>query len=463
MYIIQEKNELEREWLQNLRILYVEDDQGIRRQLEQFLKRRCGDVLTAENGEDGLKLFTECKPDIVISDLLMPVMNGLEMIEHILKISPRTPIIITTAFNETNYLIKAIKLGVSAYVIKPIRTEYLTKELDKCARTFSYELAYKRSNELLRLILSCLNEAVFIINAEKMQLIYCNQEAEIIFGYTQQEMIGKRIDILSYDVGEFELFFNKILQNCYDCGCFEGEGQMKRKNGDIFITENFVRPLFDSSANDKPNLIWVVRDVTLQKQAENILLEHQAQLDFLAHHDPLTGLYNRRLFQDRLRHAIARADRTQEVFGLYFLDLDSFKPINDRYGHDIGDELLRTTANRLKLTLREQDTLCRLGGDEFVVIIENIGGLDVAGQVAEKMISVLSKPFEISGYSLAIGTSIGIRLYPYKNSDDIEDEKSLLNHADQSMYQAKQKGGNCFCIYGEGWLNTPYTGISHFV
>jgi len=435
------------EWLKELRILYVEDEEGIRLQLGQFLRRRVQDVMIAHDGREGLALFVENKPDIVITDLLMPNMNGLEMTEAILKINPRTPVIITTAFNETDYLLKAIDLGVEAYVIKPIQTERLTRSLLKCARNLSFEGAYRKGNQLLRLILSSLNEAVFIINAETKQLTYCNQMAEALFGYTQPELIGQMAEILFIDQGHFERSFTDILKTCADSGSYQCQGRLRRKNGEIFQCEHSARPITDGFAKEPPHLVYVVRDITLQKRAENIFLEHQVQLNFLANHDPLTGLSNRRCFQDKLKNALARTRRLKTHLAVLFIDLDKFKPVNDRFGHEVGDDLLRTVAGRLSLIVREQDTLGRFGGDEFVLVIEDVPDASAATQVAEKLISALDDPFDIKGHRLCVGASVGISLFPCDTQTDSEDAESLIRRADQAMYQAKLQGGDGFCLY----------------
>ncbi len=435
------------EWLKELRILYVEDEEGIRLQLGQFLKRRVQDVIIAHDGREGLALFAEHKPDIVITDLLMPNMNGLEMTEAILKINPRTPVIITTAFNEIDYLLKAIDLGVEAYVIKPIQTERLTRCLLKCARNLSFEAAYRKGNQLLRLILSSLNEAVFIINAETKQLTYCNQMAETLFGYTQPELIGQMAGILYIDQGHLQRSFADILKTCVDSGSYECQGRLRRKNGEIFPCEHSVRPIIGASATEPLQLVYVVRDITLQKRAENVFLEHQAQLDFLANHDPLTGLSNRRCFQDRLKNALARSRRLKTHLAVLFIDLDKFKPVNDRFGHEVGDDLLRTVAGRLSLIVREQDTLGRFGGDEFVLIIEDVRDVSAVTQVAEKLIRALDDPFEISGHQLCVGASVGISLFPSFTQTATEDGESLIHRADQAMYRAKLHGGDGFCLY----------------
>jgi diguanylate cyclase (GGDEF)-like protein len=179
--------------------------------------------------------------------------------------------------------------------------------------------------------------------------------------------------------------------------------------------------------------------------------ESQDKLDHMAHHDPLTALPNRTLFHDRLQHALLRAGRDGEQLAILFIDLDRFKNVNDTLGHHVGDELLKQVAAALTGQLREGDTLARLGGDEFIVLLENVGGQEGAGHVAEKLMSMFEQPFIVSDYELFVTASVGISVYP----NDTADLNMLIRNADVAMYQAKARGRNGYQFYapsmtGEG-------------
>lgn len=182
------------------------------------------------------------------------------------------------------------------------------------------------------------------------------------------------------------------------------------------------------------------RDLTLQinerKQAEQ-------QLKHLALHDPLTGLPNRLLFQDRLQQAIALANRTDHKFAVFFMDLDNFKIINDTMGHEAGDELLRNVAERLSTIERETDTVARLGGDEFAFIISEITSTQDGVNFAQRLNKLLKKPIIIHGNNVHMGSSIGVTIYP----DDAGNSEELLRNADIAMYQAKDNGRNTTCFF----------------
>lgn len=169
----------------------------------------------------------------------------------------------------------------------------------------------------------------------------------------------------------------------------------------------------------------------------------EEHLTYLAQYDHLTGLVNRTLFRDRLVQATARSKRMQQMIGLMLLDLDRFKLVNDTFGHDIGDELLKAVSERLKTCVREVDTVARMGGDEFTIILEGVSSEQNILVVAKRITESIATPFELKGHCISIGISIGITIYP--QDDHPVDE--LLKHADTAMYQAKQHGGSAFHLH----------------
>lgn len=180
---------------------------------------------------------------------------------------------------------------------------------------------------------------------------------------------------------------------------------------------------------------------SLRQRAEKKIFEEQIQR--LAHYDALTDLPNRALFFDRLQQALAAAKRDQSRLAVLFIDIDMFKPINDTFGHEIGDLLLREIARRMRGCLRESDTSARYGGDEFVVLLPTIAANEDAKLVADKICAVLEQPFELGGNVLCISSSIGIAVYPENGSE----EKHLLRNADAAMYQSKNSGRNTVRFY----------------
>ena len=176
-----------------------------------------------------------------------------------------------------------------------------------------------------------------------------------------------------------------------------------------------------------------------KKQAETVA----KRMEYHAHHDDLTGLPNRTLFNDRINTELAHARRQQSMMGLLFLDIDRFKVINDSLGHGIGDQLLRVISRRLRSCVREEDTVARLGGDEFMILLPRISSSSDAGRIGRKIIDALVDPISCNGHELHITTSIGISIYPF-DSTDVE---TLIKNADISMYRAKELGRNKLVYY----------------
>jgi diguanylate cyclase (GGDEF)-like protein len=185
----------------------------------------------------------------------------------------------------------------------------------------------------------------------------------------------------------------------------------------------------------------LVYDSTSQRLQAQLQLRQRA-FEVLATHDVLTGLPNRALFEDRLNTAILKGERSGDSFALLYLDLDSFKPINDREGHAAGDQVLKTIAARLIKSVRKVDTVARLGGDEFAILINNVEEHERIVRVVKTMLSSISEPFDAGGKELSISASIGIAVYP----KDGTTAELLENRSDIAMYKAKRRGGH-YCFY----------------
>jgi diguanylate cyclase (GGDEF)-like protein/PAS domain S-box-containing protein len=184
-------------------------------------------------------------------------------------------------------------------------------------------------------------------------------------------------------------------------------------------------------------------DVTLRRKIETQLLEKQQHLDHLAHHDQLTGLPNRLYLSAHLPAAIAEAKKAGAMLAVLFLDLDRFKHINDSRGHEVGDKLLKTVAQRIRSTVRNEDDVVRMGGDEFIVVLKNIKGPQFVNETAERINEALAAPVVVDGRPLVTTVSIGVSMYPRDGVDVGE----LLRHSDTAMYQAKDRGRNNFQLF----------------
>lgn len=257
-----------------------------------------------------------------------------------------------------------------------------------------------------------------------------NPAAEAIFGFPAYEMLGKPLGTAlaaPAERADMEAMCRELLES--------GEGNKTTlvnatRSGRSIQCEWYNTPLVDASGSVS-GFASLVQDITERLNTERTI-------HYMAHHDALTGLPNRRLMQDRLNQAIMAARRKQRHVAVLFLDLDRFKVVNDTLGHDTGDFILKDVARRLVSCVREIDTVSREGGDEFVVILPDLERPENARVVADKILEELARPVEIGGHEIHVTPSIGISHYP----NDATDVHQLLKHADNAMYQAKDAGRN---------------------
>lgn len=276
-------------------------------------------------------------------------------------------------------------------------------------------------------------EAIIITDAAR-RIVAVNEAFTRITGFSENDAMGIDPDLLLRVRREGGDLTRLLERN--PNGYWQGEILCHRRGGEPFPAWQSLSVVRDSQGN-ATHYVTAFSDVTeIHAAAE--------QLDHLAHHDPLTGLPNRLLFDDRFAHAIEHAQRQQEPCLLLFLDLDGFKVVNDTMGHAVGDDLLRVVGDRLKGVLRQSDTLARLGGDEFVIVA---GGatLGYASHVAQKILDALRKPIRLSGEDVSVSASIGISVFP----DHGTDPSTLMRAADIAMYVAKTKGRNGYRFYSE--------------
>lgn len=294
----------------------------------------------------------------------------------------------------------------------------------------------KRAEEGLLLastVVKTVEEAVIVTDHDN-RIIAANPAFSVITGYTADEVIGKNPRVLSSGRHPKE-FFKELWETLLATGSWRGEIWDRRKDGEIYIKWLSIKLVRDETGKITHH-VGVFADISERKAAEE-------RMQYLAHHDMLTKLPNRTLFSDRLQQGLAQARRDKVHLALMFLDLDKFKPVNDTYGHAVGDLLLKEVARRLQNCVRESDTVSRIGGDEFVVLLHSIEAVQDATVVAEKMLAVLNQPFELAGQTLHISGSIGISVYPEHGSD----EKELTHSADIAMYYAKSGGRNNAMLY----------------
>ncbi len=289
---------------------------------------------------------------------------------------------------------------------------------------------HKHAADQLRLaarVFDRAGEGIIVTDPERI-ILTVNGAFTLVTGFSAEEAVGKTPRLLSSGRHD-QAFYQSMWEELNKRGWWQGEIWNRRKNGEIYpewLTVNVVRDPQGAIIN----YVGIFSDISVVK-------ESQRRVEFLATHDDLTNLPNRPLFMDRLRQAIAHAERSGDPFAVLFIDLDNFKVINDSLGHAAGDDLLKEVARRLRQCVRGPDTVARFGGDEFALLIEQSTVSEVE-TTAHRIAEDLRKPYLIERQNIYPGASIGICLYP----EDGTDPESLLKNADSAMYRAKDSGKN---------------------
>ncbi|KTD25735.1 regulatory protein (GGDEF and EAL domains) [Legionella lansingensis] len=276
--------------------------------------------------------------------------------------------------------------------------------------------------------------AIIDITRAVQPIIYVNRAFERITGYSERQTIGQNISLI---IGSK---IDQVNQKRLNLAIREEreetvELESYRRNGEMYWSELSVAPVSDSFGKIK-HFVCIINDITQRREMEKQLVRQ-------ATHDSLTELPNRVLLMDRVEQAILQAKKKNTLLGFMFLDLDRFKMTNDTLGHSIGDKLLQAVSNRLLIATNDFDTVARLGGDEFVILLPDLSTESQAEQMAQEILFLLEKPFQIDQHSLKITGSIGISYYP----KDGLDYETLMKSADLSMYHAKDSGRNNYRVF----------------
>jgi diguanylate cyclase (GGDEF)-like protein len=473
------------------KILIIDDDPAICGVIADYLSNKGFVVLEAEDGTVGLNLFARENPDLVLLDLRLPGMDGLEILSCINKDSPDTPVVIVSGQGTIKDAIAALKTGAWDYITKPIFDMNILNitvnhVLERAKQIHEKNKYHKNLEEKLRQGTSDLEQ-----RSLELEKAYHNLNCEIEERRRVEEVIQQEHTFIQTIIEgvrdparivspDFEIQMmnqaalailpsrqaNQEQLNCYqayrqintpctgqDHQCVLKEVIKTGKTVAIYhkeilgedkerVFEIKASPLWNADGT-LHGILEVIRNITEDLSAETQLREHRERLHHLVYHDTLTNLPNRVLLQDRLSRMMIKAKRNNTFVAILFLDLDRFKKINETLGHDVGDKLLLEVARRIENCVRKSDTVARLGGDEFAVLLDDLRDIKFVAVVARKILHALSKPIMIQKYELYATSSIGISLYP----NDSEDEDVLLRSADTALYRAKDAGKNNYQFY----------------
>ncbi|QWR76894.1 GGDEF domain-containing response regulator [Candidatus Magnetomonas plexicatena] len=419
-------------YLNRTRVLYVEDEDMIRESMVRILKRRIKTIYTGANGREGLELFKQHNPDVVITDIRMPQMSGIEMAQGIREIDEDVPVILTTAYNDEDFFLKAIEIGVVKYIKKPINSTDLFAVLVKVAKSISQQKEIDAKNEFIKTILD--NNPAYVLLTDEEDIFFMNKSFLHFLGYdTFDEFKSNGLNINRFLVVKDDAFYkNKSFtewmtevihrKEKQHIVYLAGKEQLKSEAGAYLI-----------SATQIPEIQHTDRYLITFTDISGIESERRRFQD-MACKDPLTSIFNRKKFEDELEKEILRTERYKTSLTMMIFDIDHFKSINDTYGHQAGDAVLIELTEIVTANVRKTDIFARYGGEEFVVITPEttlIGAIELAEKLREL---IQNNNFSHVGH---VTCSFGVS--EYMNS---ESSHTFIKKADYALYIAKNNGRN---------------------
>lgn len=434
------------------RLLIIEDQQDTSDLIQRVLTTPF-EIEVAADGEEGLQAWKDGRHDLVLLDIMLPRLSGRDILIEIQRINPNQPVVIMTAHTTIDQAEELMLLGAVDFLPKPFRAEQLRKVCDIAIHREDYlvsnaqfaasvnslqesELAFRNLYESHHQLLDDLQSVVMELD-DQFRIRFLNRAWETMMGFPVSESLGRSIEdyIAAEDASEFVLFKEKI---------------------NAALQHNKAFPEIELCLSDiNSNNIWTQLKISRSTKIENLVTlticidniterrETREKLKYLAMHDSLTDLYNRHFFELSLEQLSADAVRNNRQHGLVYIDLDHFKVINDTFGHQKGDEVLREMSQLLSKRIRKPDILCRLGGDEFAILLHDITGRDAYDFSLDVQRIITEFSFQSHDQRLNLGCSMGLTLI----DGSTRKAEEYLMRADIALYVAKGRGRNLIHQY----------------
>ena len=413
------------------RILIVDDMRANRKVLSRLLKSKNYQTVEASDGAEAIEIIESSQVDMVLLDLIMPEIDGFEVLRHVRKTlnGVDLPVIIVTSSRKSDQIVKAFELGANDYITKPIDVAVTMARLTTHLKLKQAQEALRRSEERYSLIAQGSNDGLWDWDLTE-NVVYYSPRWAAMLGLEQANVESTPLTWLSRIHADDRSQVESELQKHLNGNTNQFEMELRMRHTDGGFRWMLCRGLAIPDDNGNPHrMAGSITDITESKVA-----------------DALTGLPNRVLFQDRMRRCVDRKTRQPEYkFALIYLDLDNFKLINDSLGHDCGDRLIVSVAQRLESSVRYGDSLIsRLGGDEFAILLEDISDEIDATTVAKRILNSFTVPFNVGGSREVFASpSMGISVPSQKTVDSAE----IIQQADTAMHQAKANGKSCFELF----------------
>lgn len=409
---------------QQLSILYVEDEEIVRTGYERTLKRYSKDLYIANDGEEGLAAYIKHSPDIVISDINMPKMNGIEMVEEIRKIKKNQIIIFTTAHTEAKYTLAALAMQVDAYLIKPINKNELQLKISSLSEIILNYREKIKNQKIIQKILDNQSHVTVLTNFETIE--FASSSFYNLFGIKKEDEFTKKFpNFLNMFIPYKNYLYAKTKEKFIKK--YEKSSKSKRV---VSIAEQGTKKTFHINIDpiDEDDLyIMSLTDISTFE-------EEKREIKAKASYDKLTLAFNRGKFDELFEIEYKRAKRYKRNLSIAILDIDNFKMINDTHGHLVGDKILQQLVKTCMSNIRKTDVFARWGGEEFVLLMSETS-LNTAQLVCES----LRKKIEDMSHKNLPKITASFGLTQIKTEDTKE---TLFSRADRSLYEAKENGKN---------------------
>lgn len=402
--------------------------------------------------DEAVKKLAQGRYALLVLDLQISGRDSCHLIESVRHSCLDVEIIVLISDSSVVSIKEALRLGAYDFVRKPYRPEDLLVSVNRGLERQQYrlklrrtELALEESDRMHRFIVNNSPDFIYMLDAGGV-FTFANDMVEGLLGYKRHEILGRHFSCLIHpnNADIAHRFFSEQRTGERAARSTEIRLQVNRNSpraeggGELLVELNAMGVYAQNNAGQKEfvGTLGSARDITERKRSEE-------RISYQAYHDLLTRLPNRLLFADRMTQALAHATRSKTRIAVIFIDLDSFKEINDTYGHTVGDRILQQVAGSILKCIRAEDTVSRFGGDEFSLLLVNMTSLEDATVVAEKILAAVRMPWTVDGHDIRLSASMGIALYP-EGGETID---ALLHSADIAMYHAKGAGKDGYCVY----------------
>ncbi len=415
------------------------------------------EIVAVEDAFKALEYLEGNIPDIILLDLFMPGMNGDEMLQKI-KADERfrgIPVLVVSSSSDMDNVVNCIRLGADDYLPMPVNNTLLHARINaSLTKKFSRDREKKTLGELnearqrLSAAIENIDEGFAVFDSNDILITYNNRFQELYagvkslggLGFSYEDFVRENIKLGVYRTERRDSSSSESCLNEKEIDDWVSMKVSYHKNPTLSHVDLLSSGVWVEVIENKipgGGIVSVHKDISEGKKKEQ-------RLEYLALHDGLTGLANRKKFDEFLGSLVAEAKEKKQKFGVVFFDLDGFKNVNDTLGHDFGDFLLQTVAEKLTSSVRDTDLVARFGGDEFAALVTNIHSQDEMIQVAERCLESIGTQVEKDGEFANFGVSIGISMYP----ESALEADVLLKKADSAMYEAKKAGKGTYRIAG---------------